>query len=678
MLNELIKIGNGYFKDDLASVYQLLPLGINNFLIVSLEYNLQDGFNQKNLEIDYKNSRTKIKNLDEDGLKLGISDFGSQHQFFLVGSYLWSPNKEKINTSKFKGYFQDGKKKFNLNSNFCKKKENKEWKSYLEKEADKNSLKLIDAFYDLLLDDQVREKINQEVEKNCDPKSEYVIVFKVRKKSIEKICGKINTNCEDLFITEIPNILDINKNFYLLTVELEKSDNQDQEGGKSCNFCGKINTGLFTPCKNFYYPFTINQKNTLYGLDRKNLTKHFLICKNCYLGAKKGISFIEAYQTKNRGYFLSGLNYYLTFSGIEDQKDFLEFMKEILDYERKRRVASGFKSDIERVKKVLGIEEEAESKIEYKFRGLDKNKINLNWYFYEKGKSGPRQIIEYVKGVLPSRIKKIIEINDIVSEDLYFGNDFGNENLGKYPFSIFDFIRKLYDNDKSKKKKIHLVRKIFLDQIINYDEVLNDVIEEISLDVRNDKLYNFPVQFLAFINILILLNQGRDKIKSNFINFCKIIMNKESVTENIKSQNLFEGSSSLERLKGFISKNPYLDKVLEIKTGIYLGVIIAWISWMIKGYEKNILGYASRKLRDNDKKLLEKFIIPIQEKMVLHDIHGEVLTEASSLISQLLSEDKISGNDFVLGLFIGYNIAPKIKSEKNKTSDNSVKELSEE
>jgi hypothetical protein len=222
------------------------------------------------------------------------------------------------------------------------------------------------------------------------------------------------------------------------------------------------------------------------------------------------------------------------------------------------------------------------------------------------------------------------------------------------------------------KLRVDLLERILLERPINYDDLLIWVIKRLSYYIRNKdpnsksnkrfQTENFTVNFLKFLFVLSNLNC---EIYSNKIN----LKGFNKMSKQIKVNESKNNKTGLQKLEQFVENNDFIKNNPEIEAGLYLGILIARLSYNINNYEKSTIGYAEKRLNDID--TLKRFINSIQNKIILHEMGNQKIYEAfSEKILPIFNKQKFSKNDFIFGMFLGYSLNRKFtKSKKNKGSE---------
>jgi hypothetical protein len=362
----------------------------------------------------------------------------------------------------------------------------------------------------------------------------------------------------------------------------------------NCNILG-IKDKLFYPKANFYYPFSTDKKIVKFDLrDDKNL---FLISKKAIEYFFAGKEYLENF---NRYRILNQL-VFVTASAFE-----IEFLKkfERMFVDEDKRDYSGLISLLDRAG--------------YKLR----ENVLINFYFHTSPAQGSKEIIAYIKDVMPTYLVKIEK-------------EYGS-------------LRKIFE-DEFKTKTLHWVG--VLSSVLDCEKNKRELIDVFSKIVLNKKL--------DFKRILFLINQRSEKDRFYLSFYLFLIWLKGGSVREI------EGNSYKERLE-FVLNNFELIKSSEsAKVGVCVGLILKMLSFSINDFDKKVLAFVSKKL-GRDKKSLIKFVNPIFERAKLHQKSDKVdinIECASEIIANMKEFDK---DEFIFGLFLGDEIYNYLKGESDE------------
>ena len=354
-----------------------------------------------------------------------------------------------------------------------------------------------------------------------------------------------------------------------------------------CNILG-VEDELFYPKANFYYPFSVDKKIVKFDLrDEKNL---FLISKKAIEYFFAGKEYLESF---NR-YKILGHFVFITATSF-DLENVKEFEKLIIKSEEERNLKS-----------LINLFNKAGAKL--------KQNILINFYFHTSPAQGSKEIISYIKDVMPTYLVEIDKRYEKLLKD--FRDAFGLENIRYYTAILLDVL----SEEKDKRELIEFFSKIVLNKNIDFKRVLELINKKSEKDIKK---YRFRLDKYLF---LIWLKGGS--------------------VEEIK------GNSYEERLDYVINNFELIKESNSAKVGVCVGLILRMLSFSINDFDKKVLAFVSRKV-GRDKKSLLKFVNPIFEKAKLHQKSSLVdlnIACASEYIAKMKEFDK---EEFIFGMFLG-------------------------
>jgi hypothetical protein len=593
MIKEIAEIGR--VSSELASVFTFKGLP-NYYIEVIFEWN-GDNFKLQNSSIQHEPDIERYLEFRVHRGKSGSSLYFFPTSFIVIKDELTSKKQDLIKK------IQNGKSKI---SSFLNDETGKEIKIFLEKLSDA----IVDNLdYILSLAKDGIDRINANKPKN-ERNEKIAIVISVDNNKID----------EDAIFKIFQSI-----EFENYTKKFIVGSGKKKEHIKNiCNLTQEEDF-LYYPNGSFYYPFSTDKVNVKYNLtDDKNL---FLLSKNAYINFLTGQRFLESYN----GFYFMGMSSYITATCLDDNT-LKEFQQDI----------QKSKSDLQ---SLLDLADKAEMY-------SNKNELLINFYFYEikKGAGGTKDIIEYIKDVIPSKlIEKIKLFEDI--------KDFLEDEFDR-KFDGYDWQRHIYyiySKDSYKKFRTALFRKIALDDIIDMKQLLlfiNDKMQNgINKDNSNKERYYYTdaLKHYAFLSWILKINRG------------EVIMNES------EEQELFKGKTYEEKLNYF-SKNANLVKDSpSMRIGIYAGLSIKILSWSINNYDKKILAFASKRIERNNIGSVQIFVNDIFAKTQLHSYEQLHSVNIKLATSELLNVNNnlFDKDEFIFGLFLGSELYSSVKSEKD-------------
>lgn len=473
--------------------------------------------------------------------------------------------------------------------------------------------------------------------KNIDTIDKLANSVKVKIKSDLK--GRLETKKINELSKKIPIIVKVKKNdkelfFYqnklLLRVfeniEFNNSANlMNQEHHTLCNIYTNKQAMAY-PGGGFYYPFSTDKVNVKYNLkDDKNI---FLLSKEAYIDFMIGRTFLEI---QNSFYYM-GISNFITATSLNDNalKEFQSFVK---------------KSDKKNLDSLILIVGKSSLEI--------KNEILLNFYFWEPAKTGGgKEIIEYIKDVIPSQLVQIIKLSNSLTE--FYQEKF---NRDKFQFNWQQHIYNIYHKDTHKKYRISLFRQIALGDKINLERLMLVMNENMQYsiskaeDSKDKYYYGTVIKHLMFLNWLDKINKGEVK----------------RMNTDEKNKEFFVGKTYEERLSYFLDNGNLVKESPSMKLGVCIGLSLNILSWSINGYDKKTLAFVGKRIERNDLGSVQAFANEIFAKTKFHEFEGLQSINIRLATNQMLYMDNDSFNkdELIFGLFLGSELYKNVKSEKD-------------
>ncbi|MFW6009658.1 MAG: TM1802 family CRISPR-associated protein [archaeon] len=492
-------------------------------------------------------------------------------------------------------------------------------------------------FFDFVLDNDaefMKDVYNMEKEylDNVESFEDILFVFSFSKDVIEKFDINLEGDFNSEFVS-LKNFEDLNK----LYIRLKMSDYFEKVDMEECSFCNS-ETDVYTPnSASFYYDFVFEKKDGFYNFNESPY-KQFSICEECFLRKIKG----KKYLIDNLQMKIMGLNYFYTLSFQNvDSDNVLKILKSIRE-ERKTDLYS--EEQVERVKQTE--DKQIANLMDLGLLGKNsEGNINYNLYFWEYD-NGYR-IFKTIKDVDSNRLWEILNVNE------------------KYRMSFNIFLDTLFTPNYKTRKfpnilkegKLNILEKIFNKGDINYDFLLEKVINKLQYNVRNDKNMNIPIYFLEFLDFI-------NELDCNIISNSNLTNNNNNIINNecLRKEKSLKGGGVLEKIENFVEKNNIVKESPEMKVGLPIGVIIQRLSWEISNYEKNNLGYIEEKV--NDFESFKSFVNEIKQKATIHNVNEEFSKYLFENIDELFQKDQFNTENFALGVFMGYSLEEKFRNDK--------------
>ena len=549
---------------------------------------------------EYQKDKDKFKKQIENGKKDLINFFNEfiknklrnckENVNFLLDKHCFKTKKEK---NSYKKRLTD----------ICNKKyKNKKYKllNYLT-----SLYEFLLKNFDLIID--AVDDCKKSILKHSNSKSENIpIVLKIKNK--EKV----------YYIHEKYFVFQLYENLILNTFTKPITSKKDA----FCNIYPNLKASVY-PKGGFYYPFSIDKSNVKYNLQYDD--NLFLLSKKAFLDFMVGRTFLESY---NSFYFMK-LNCFVTATALND-----EVLKEFQSYVKESK--SNLNSLIDLIEKSFS----------------NRNEILLNFYFYERVKTGSgKEIIEYVKDIIPSRLVRVIKLSEVLRE--FYQEKFNKE---KFQFNWQQHIYNIYYKEKHKKFRTSLFRKIALGDYIDLERLMFIMNENMQYGINKDEnneekyYYGTVIKHLMFLNWIDKINKGELKMSSNE-----------------KKIELFEGKSYEERLNYFLNNANLVKNSISMKIGVCVGLTLHILGWSINGYDKKILAFAGKRIERNNIASLQSFVNEIFAKTKFHEYESLHSTNIKIATKQMLNLDDNSFNkdEFIFGLFLGNELYENVKSKKD-------------
>ncbi|TYB30541.1 MAG: TIGR02556 family CRISPR-associated protein [Candidatus Mcinerneyibacterium aminivorans] len=324
----------------------------------------------------------------------------------------------------------------------------------------------------------------------------------------------------------------------------KKSKNNNQY----CYVCNNNDKEVwgFVDLKDYKF-YTVDKPGLVTGgFDQKYAWKNYPVCPDCALELTKAKQFVD----NNLEFKFCGLSYKLIPKLVFDDRELLDEVLQKL--KRYKSFSLGTNSEnIERVEEAI----------------LDKlknfnNTVQFNFMFFRKNQSA-FNILLYLKNILPSRLKKLIQAKNIV--DRYETDfDYKYEVFKPIPYKKdkeinfdfqFRFIRDFFPyNDRYENKKnydkqfLEILNKIFINRKISYNFLINRFMRRISFDYKNDNWFEVSVKkaykILLYFNELKLLKRRYNVAEKNVKSgpFSDFFRENDMIDSNLKKALFLEGA----------------------------------------------------------------------------------------------------------------------------------------
>jgi hypothetical protein len=648
MIKEIVDIGR--VSNKLGSVFTFKDLP-EFYVEIILEWNGKDFRFIPTHKIRHLSEDKEYSELGQElYLKYGVHRGKKSSTLYIFPSSFVYENKDKtikqiinflVTETKYNQVY-DTLKKLNLGSLTYDKKSKKN-KIVL---SIKKKSEIDDLIYQKILEKIVNDEITFypritkyfcSILKNIDQIDELANSTRLKIKS--ELKGKIESKQINELVKKIPIIVKMKKNDKELFFYQNKLLFKAFEHIEFTNSANPIKTKNYTSCNvytdkkaivypsgGFYYPFSTDKVNVKYNLkDDKNL---FLLSKEAYLDFMVGRTFLEIYNS----FYYMGISNFITATSLNDNalKEFQSFVKD---------------SDKKNLDNLISIIEKSSLEI--------KNDILLNFYFWEPANTGGgKEIIEYVKDIIPSQLVQITKLSKSLTE--HYQKKFNRE---KFQFNWQQHIYSIYHKDAHKKFRTSLFREIALDDTINLERLMLVMNENMQYsiskaeDSKDKYYYGTVIKHLMFLNWLDKINKGE--------------INRMSKDE--RKQEFFEGKTYEYRLNYFLSNGNLVKDSASMKVGVCIGLTLNILSWSINGYDKKTLAFVGKRIERNNLSSVQAFMNEIFSKTKFHEYEGLQSINIRLATNELLHLDNNSFNkdEFIFGIFLGSELYRNVKSEKD-------------
>ena len=219
---------------------------------------------------------------------------------------------------------------------------------------------------------------------------------------------------------------------------------------KVCSVCRKDNKTVYGFVSTFN-SYSLNKIGFVSGFDRSLAWKNYPVCHECALILEKGKKYLQEFLD----YRLYGTNYYIIPKILIPNKNRESY--EIFDILEKFKEETEGNIKIEKGHQRLLSHDEKEITA---ILAEQKNYLNFNFLFYDEGENRNEfKILLYIRGIYPSRLKKLFESKNYVDKKFIFKNKNINFTFGsiKYFFDKREFLEisnNIFTNKKIKPRTL--------------------------------------------------------------------------------------------------------------------------------------------------------------------------------------------------------------------------------
>jgi len=479
-----------------------------------------------------------------------------------------------------------------------------------------------------------KENILQDL-KNEFEKENNIISFKIDGKYLG-----------DLEIFRKILVNDASENYYKKFGKISKSKD------KLCSVCKKETEEVYGFVSTFNF-YTVDKPGFISGgFRQKDAWKNYPICLNCALTLEEG----KKYLADNLNFNFYGFKYLLIpkfIKGIKKdiQKDIFKGI-ELQKNPRFRKKIINFLTNDE--KEVLEILSE------------QKNYLNNNFLFYSapKGFNGAVfNILFYIEDVLPSRLKRLFKVKEIIDQEEIFTNcmvpifnDKGKRDGEKpleFDFGVLrTFFPKVSNNRTYNKYFLDITNKVFNDKPVEYDFLLNFLVRKI----RDDFVKNYSTRINVLKAFMLL----------NYLKELKILKFKKEIEMETDNLFIYGNQKGEDKIELFFNK--YFDFFKNnAKKAIFLVGVLSQYLLNIQYQERKATPFRVKlKGLKLDEKQIKKLLPEIQNK--LEEYGKNYYRDLEAIISNyfVLSGNNwnITNDEISFYFVLGMNLSNLFKKEK--------------
>lgn len=432
--------------------------------------------------------------------------------------------------------------------------------------------------------------------------------------------------------------------YYRASIGTSKSEN------KTC-FCCKENNKEVFGFVNTYNFYTVDKKGFVSGgFNQTKSWKNYPVCSDCTETLENG----KKYISNNFLDKFSGITYMIipkTIFGIKDRNtlDYYEGLLKEFENKNKLSTSNDRKNELFDNER---ISTEAMSNMQ--------NNMSFNFMFYEE-KNNAFKILLNIEDVLPSRLKKIFDVKDVIEKsEIYKNVNLKNDN----PDMFFNFwiVRDFFSSEWDK-SFLEIINSIFISKKINYQFMLNGFLRVFYNNIadkkinKDNKYIHYSTDFrksLLILEFLIKMDLLKNKEKGGI---------KEMVEKTEKNKvylNFFEEHKEV------------FDN--DIKRAIFLEGLFVQKLLNLPEQQQSKQFYARLNgLKMNEKIIKRAFTEAVNKLNEYPDKRHYYATEKKLISEYFTSSDfsKITNDEMSYYFVLGMNLSDKFKNkEENITGGN--------
>jgi len=420
-----------------------------------------------------------------------------------------------------------------------------------------------------------------------------------------------------------------------------------------CSVCQEKKEEVYGFVSSFNF-YTVDKPGFISGgFRQENSWKNYPVCLNCALTLEEGKKYLESYLNFN----FYGFRYLLIPKFIKSLSR--EIQNDIFKLVELQKNHFFGKKEIKRLTS-------DENELLY-LMSEQKNFLNNNFLFYRapKGFNGAVfNILLYIEDILPSRLRKMFEIKEIIDQEeifkscmVYTFNKQGKKD-GEMPLEfnfgvLRTFFPKVSNNRTFDKYFLDMINNIFINKPLNYDFLLNYIMRKIRDDFLNG--YSTKTDTLKAFMLL------------NYLHKLKILKFKEGICqmENLGLLKEIRGEIK-EKTEDFFQKfSDFFNS--DIKKAIFLEGVLTQFLLNIQYRERKANPFRVKlKGLKLDEKQVRKLLPEIQNK--LEEYGKNYYRDLETIISFYLVSSgnnwNITNDEISFYFVLGMNLSDLFKKEK--------------
>ncbi len=434
---------------------------------------------------------------------------------------------------------------------------------------------------------------------------------------------------------------------------------------KVCSVCQKTRAEVygFVNTYNFY---TVDKPGFVTGgFRQEDAWKNFPVCFDCAAMLEEGKKYIN----DNLSFKFYRFNYLLIPKFFSDtvMNDVMTIMEDYFEKEEDKKIRASFEQ------KFAARLTDAEDEI-FELLSEQKDNLNLNLMFYRE-KQGAFNILLNIEDVLPSRMRKLLDVKKEVDEiDIFKKPEKDGQRLLFFNFkllrNVFPYVSKTLSYDK---QFLEMVNKIFSLRSVDYDLLMKFIVGGVRYiyaeytkrkakwdDILFESLKGFML--LYYIGRLGILKKGGRRMEIEIIKEFEDIAGDESLILLRKIELFFD------RHKGFFNSN-----AAEAKKCVFLiGVLIQKLLNIQFKFRDKSTPFRSKlqglKLNEG---LVKKLLPEAQNK--LEEYGKNYYRQLEAIISQYMvaagTKWQISNDEISVYFVLGMNLSELFKTKEEDKDD---------